>query len=57
MTKRTNFRKTLIHPNPGLADATILVLPFSAEQSEIINSSALVTVSYGSGASKVQMRF
>jgi len=39
---------------PGLADATIFGLPFSAEQSEIIVIPVPweVTVSYGSGASK-----
>lgn len=39
---------------PGLADATIFGLPFSAEQSEIIIIPVPweVTVSYGSGASK-----
>lgn len=42
-------------PNqPGLADATLFGLPFSAEQSEIIVVPVPweVTVSYGSGASK-----
>ncbi|MDX9789326.1 MAG: agmatinase family protein [Candidatus Kapabacteria bacterium] len=42
-------------PNqPGLADATLFGLPFSAEQSEIIIVPVPweVTVSYGSGASK-----
>jgi len=39
---------------PGLADATVFGLPFSAEQSEIIIISVPweVTVSYGSGASE-----
>ena len=42
-------------PNqPGLADATLFGLPFSADQSEIIIVPAPweVTVSYGSGASE-----
>ena len=44
---------------PGLADATIFGLPFSAEQSEIIVIPVPweVTVSYGSELQKGQMRF
>ncbi|MDV7400086.1 arginase family protein, partial [Arthrospira platensis SPKY1] len=39
---------------PGLSDATVFGLPFSAEESEIIVIPVPweVTVSYGSGASK-----
>jgi agmatinase len=52
MTK-TEIINTFDPSQPGLADATIFGLPFSAEQSEIIIIPVPweVTVSYGSGAS------
>jgi len=54
MTNKEKLIQNFDPSQPGLADATIFGLPFSAEESEIIVIPVPweVTVSYGSGASK-----